>query len=235
MTGSDSQPVAIVTGASGGIGSAVCARLEQARWQVVATDVRAPERAESATVGLALDVTDSGAWAHVVDEILTRFDRVDALVNVAGMVCRGDLAQTTDETWNRVVAVNQTGTFYGIRAVAAPMRRAGKGSIVNISSIAGQTGFAGTIPYVASKFAVTGLTKAAALELGEAGVRVNSVHPGAIDTSMPTKLGPRQPINRFGRPEEIAELVLYLVTDASSFCTGAEFVADGGATAGIYR
>lgn len=176
-----------MTGASGGIGSAVCARLEDARWRVVATDVRAPERL--GTVGLALDVADSRVWTRVVNEVVATFGRVDALVNVAGVV----------------------------------------------SSIAGQTGFAGTIPYVATKFAVTGLTKAAALELGDAGIRVNSVHPGTIDTSMPSKLGPRQPINRFGRPEEIAELVHFLVTDASSFCTGAEFVADGGATAGIYR
>jgi 3alpha(or 20beta)-hydroxysteroid dehydrogenase len=170
-----------------------------------------------------------------VAAVLERFARIDALVNVAGIVSRGGLEATTDDTWARVIAVNQTGTFYGIRAVVGPMRQAGKGSIVNISSIAGQVGFAGTSPYVASKFAVTGLTKAAAMELGDSGIRVNSVHPGSIDTSMPSKLGPRQPINRFGQPDEIAEVVLFLIGDASSFCTGAEFVVDGGATAGIYR
>jgi 3alpha(or 20beta)-hydroxysteroid dehydrogenase len=229
------RPVVLVTGASGGIGSAVCTRFEQARWQVVATDVQAPERPHTESVGVALDVTDPSAWSSVVVEVVQRYGRLDALINVAGIVSRGGLDGTTDETWARVIAVNQTGTFYGMRAVTAAMRGRGKGSIVNISSIAGQTGFAGTIPYVASKFAVTGMTKAAAMELGDSGIRVNSVHPGSIDTSMPSKLGPRQPINRFGQPAEIAELVHFLASDASSFCTGGEYVADGGATAGIYR
>lgn len=134
-----------------------------------------------------------------------------------------------------MIAVNQTEVFYGIRAVAVPMREAGRGSIVNIASSAGLTGCPNLVAYVSSKFAVNGMTKTAALELGPNGIRVNSVHPGAVDTGMPTQLGPRLPINRFGLPEEIAEVVLFLLSDRSSYCTGAEFVADGGLLAGRYR
>ncbi|HWD77320.1 MAG TPA: SDR family oxidoreductase [Kribbella sp.] len=225
----------LVTGAAGGIGAAVCDRMEQAGWHVVAADLIAPERPGADSSSVALDVTDSSAWESVVAQAMSAHGRIDALANVAGVVSRGGLEEVSDKEWERVIAVNQTGTFYGIRAVAGPMREAGRGSIVNISSTAGMTGYVGSIPYVASKWAVRGMTKAAALEFGDQGVRVNSVHPGSIDTSMTRRLGPRQPINRYGRPEEIAELVHFLASDASSFCTGSEFVADGGSLAGIYR
>jgi 3alpha(or 20beta)-hydroxysteroid dehydrogenase len=115
------------------------------------------------------------------------------------------------------------------------MREAGRGSIVNISLTAGLTGVVGAIAYVASKFAVTGLTKAAAMELGDYGIRVNSVHPGSVEGGMARDLGPRLPINRFGQPREIAALVNFLLSDAASYCTGAQFVADGGQVAGIFR
>jgi 3alpha(or 20beta)-hydroxysteroid dehydrogenase len=231
----DGPRVVLVTGAAGGIGSAICTLLEQEGWQVVATDIAAPERSNIATAGLALDVTSSEAWRGVVAAVVDKFGHIDGLVNVAGIARRGMVWEASDEDWDDVVAVNQTGVFYGIRAVAAPMREAGSGSIVNISSNAGLTAFTNAIGYVASKFAVTGLTKAAALELGEDGIRVNSVHPGVIDTDLPASLGPRIPINRFGQPGEIAELVLFLLSDRSSYCTGAEFVADGGLLAGRYR
>jgi 3alpha(or 20beta)-hydroxysteroid dehydrogenase len=231
----DGPRVVLVTGPAGGIGSAICTLLEQEGWQVVATDIAAPERSNVATAGLALEVTSSEAWRGVVAPVVDKFGHIDGLVNVAGIARRGMVWEASDEDWDDVVAVNQTGVFYGIRAVAAPMREAGSGSIVNISSNAGLTAFTNAIGYVASKFAVTGMTKAAALELGEGGIRVNSVHPGVIDTDLPSSLGPRIPINRFGQVSEIAELVLFLLSDRSSYCTGAEFVADGGLLAGRYR
>lgn len=209
--------------------------MEQAGWQVVAADLSAPEQPGTGSLCVVLDVTDSAAWAATVARILDTYGRIDGLANVAGVVARGGLDEMTDEEWDRVIAVNQIGTFYGIRAVAGPMRAAGRGSIVNISSIAGMTGFAGSIAYVTSKWAVRGLTRAAALEFGDQGIRVNSVHPGSVDTSMTRRMGPRQPINRYAAPQEIAELVHFLASDASSYCTGSEFVADGGALAGIYR
>lgn len=229
----DAPPVVVVTGAAGGIGAGVCTLLEHEGWQVVATDLEPPERGNATC--LAHDVTSSGSWDDVTATVLGRFDRMDGLVNVAGIARRGMVWEATDEDWADVLAVNQTGVFYGMRAAAGPMRAAGRGSIVNISSNAGITAFTNAIGYVASKFAVTGMTKAAALELGDDGIRVNSVHPGVIDTGLPSSLGPRIPINRFGQPGEIAELVLFLLSDRSSYCTGGEFVADGGLLAGRYR
>jgi len=229
----DRDSVVLVTGAAGGIGAAICERIEAAGLQCVATDVGAPDRPSAWC--LPLDVTDPRDWTTVVEAVLERFARLDGLVNVAGVVARGNLHEISDDAWHHVISVNQTGTFYGMRAVARPMQQAGRGSIVNISSTAGLTGFAGSIPYVASKFAVTGMTRAAALELGDFGVRVNSVHPGSIEAPMARRLGPRLPINRFGRPEEIAELVHFLLSDASSYCTGSQFVSDGGQTAGLLR
>jgi 3alpha(or 20beta)-hydroxysteroid dehydrogenase len=209
--------------------------LEDRGWCVVATDLTAPSRPCETTVCVDHDVTSSSSWAATIRAALDRHGGVDGLVNVAGIARRGMVWEASDKDWDDVIAVNQTGVFYGIRAVAGPMRAAGRGSIVNISSNAGLTAFPNAIAYVSSKFAVTGMTKAAALELGPDGIRVNSVHPGAVDTGMPSKLGPRLPINRFGLPAEIAEVVAFLLSDRSSYCTGGEFVADGGLLAGRYR
>ncbi|PWI10417.1 hypothetical protein DIZ27_12510 [Streptomyces sp. NWU339] len=158
----EQPPVALVTGAAGGIGSAVCTVLEPNGWLVVATDLEAPDRAHGSTVCLAHDVTSPGSWSRAVGAALDRHSRVDGLVDVAGIARRGMVWETTDEDWDAVVSVNQTGVFHGIRAVSGTMREAGRGSIVDISSNAGLTAFPHAITYVASKFAVTGLTKAAA-------------------------------------------------------------------------
>ena len=231
----EGSPVAIVTGAAGGIGSAICTLLEQEGWRLVATDIIEPAREHPGTVCIEHDVTDAQSWDRVVDRTLSEHGGLTGLVNVAGIVRRGMVWEIADEDWDDVVAVNQTGVFYGLRAVSPVMRAAGRGSIVNISSVAGLTGLANCLSYVASKYAVTGMTKAAAMELGEYGVRANSVHPGSVDTGMPSGLGPKLPINRFGLPREVAEMVLFLLSERSSYCTGGEYVVDGGLLSGRYR
>lgn len=231
----EGQPVAIVTGAAGGIGSAICTLLEHEGWRLVATDIIEPAREHPGTVCIEHDVTDAQSWDRVVDLTLSQHGGLTGLVNVAGIIRRGMVWEIADEDWDDVVAVNQTGVFYGLRAVSPVMRAAGRGSIVNISSVAGLTGLANCLSYVASKFAVTGMTKAAAMELGEYGVRANSVHPGSVDTGMPNGRGPKLPINRFGLPTEVAEMVLFLLSERSSYCTGGEYVVDGGMLSGRYR
>jgi 3alpha(or 20beta)-hydroxysteroid dehydrogenase len=142
----------------------------------------------------------------------------------------------------RVVGVNQLGVFFGMRAAIPAMNRAGRGSIINISSVDGLSGTPMACAYVASKFAVRGMTKVAALELASSGIRVNSIHPGGVRTPMidfvpgvdaGALVEPSIPMKRLGTPEEIAHLALFLASDESSYCTGSEFVADGGATAGV--
>lgn len=189
-----------------------------------------------------LDVTREEDWERAVAETRQAFGRLDVLVNNAGIVRTGHLESHSRADFDAVVAVNQTGVFLGMRAVVGAMREAGGGSIVNISSNAGLEGVEGVIGYVASKWAVRGMTKTAALELGQYGIRVNSVHPGGVDTPMlggqelghmlATNPFAGQPIPRIARPEEIARLVLFLASDESSYSTGAEFAADGGRMAG---
>ena len=163
-----------------------------------------------------------------------RHGRIDGLVNNAGVHRRHDLLDADVELWNRIIAVNQTGTFLGMATVAPVMRDSGGGSIVNISSIAGMRGHQSPA-YVASKWAVRGLTRSAAAELGPHGIRVNSVHPGAIDTEMwradggtHESMGPRIPLRRIGEPSEIASVVMFLLSDEASYMTGAELLVDGG-------
>ena len=238
--------VALVTGAALNRGQGACeARLFAAEGAtVVLTDVR-PEagRETAARIGeraayLDLDVTDAAAWEAVVGEVLERHGRIDALVNNAGVWHTGGLLETSPEDYRRVVEINQTGVFLGMRAVAPAMKAQGGGSIVNISSAAGLRGDPNIHAYVASKWAVRGMTKAAALELAPFAIRVNSVHPGLIQTPMsatefePGKPDPGAgiPMGRVGQPEEVAELVAYLVADASAYVTGAEVAIDGGVT-----
>jgi cyclopentanol dehydrogenase len=191
-----------------------------------------------------LDVTDEVGWRAIVAATEQHFGRLDVLVNNAGIAEPAGIEDTSRERWDEVVAVNQTGTWLGMKAAIPAMRRSGGGSIVNISSIYGIVGSTTSSAYHAAKGAVRILTKQAALEYAGEGIRANSIHPGYIDTAMlqsPFEDLPEgtleefvtatTPLGRLGRPEEIANAALFLASDESSFVTGAELVVDGGTTA----
>jgi 3alpha(or 20beta)-hydroxysteroid dehydrogenase len=189
-----------------------------------------------------LDVSAEDDWTSVVGETVESLGGVDVLVNNAGILRFAALPDMSLEDYLRIVNVNQVGTFLGMRAVAKPMMAAGRGSIVNISSVEGLAGMPYLTAYTATKFAIRGMTKVAALELGPSGIRVNSVHPGMIETDMvkdaagghDVDLSPaakRIALRRMGQAEDIAEVVLFLASDRSAYVTGAELAADGGATA----
>jgi 3alpha(or 20beta)-hydroxysteroid dehydrogenase len=240
--------VAIITGAARGQGAAAAKLFVAEGAQVVIGDVLddlGKELAGSlgdAAVYRHLDVSAEDDWANVVNETVETWGGVDVLVNNAGILRFAALSEMPLEDYLQIVSVNQVGTFLGMRAVAKPMMSAGKGSIVNISSIEGLAGMPYLTAYTSTKFAIRGMTKVAALELGPHGVRVNSVHPGMIETEMvkdaagghDVDLSPaakRIALRRMGRSEDIAEVVLFLASDRSSYVTGAELAADGGATA----
>jgi len=192
------------------------------------------------------DVTDPRQWERVVDGAVARWGRLDVLVNNAGIGVVAPLDGLAPEDHQRVVDVNLNGVYYGMRAVAGPMRAHHSGAIVNVSSIDGLVGVLGMTSYSATKFAVTGMTRSAAIELGPAGIRVNSVHPGVINSPMvqeaPAEIHAKldalmamQPIARMGEPAEVAALVLFLASDEAGYITGAQFVIDGGHLAGPWR
>jgi 3alpha(or 20beta)-hydroxysteroid dehydrogenase len=231
--------VIIVTGGSRGIGAETCRHLSDAGATVVVADVLPEEgRAVAQEVGglfVHLDVTSEADWQSAVAEVIKTYGRLTGLVNNAGVVGFTPVGATSLDEWNRVIAINLTGVFLGMESATPAMRDAGGGVIVNISSTAGMQGYSNLAAYVASKWGVRGLTKAAALDLGKDNIRVVSVHPGGVRTPMTAgieeKMYSRQPIPRIGEPEEIAKLVVYLIADAT-YSTGTEFIADGGATVG---
>ncbi len=195
-------------------------------------------------VAQPLDVTDELAWKAIVAATEEHFGRLDVLVNNAGIADPAGIEDTSRERWDEIIAVNQTGTWLGIKSAAPAMRRAGGGAIINISSIYGIVGSSGSAAYHASKGAVRILTKQAAIQYAADGIRANSIHPGYVDTAMlraPLADRPEEeierliaattPLGRLGRPEEIAHAALFLACDESSFVTGAELVVDGGYTA----
>lgn len=244
--------IALVTGAGSGIGEA-CARLFARHGaRVIVSDFRPDAgRAVARDIGeramfRELDVRSLEGWDKLVTEAIRDFGGLDILVNNAGTGTGGGIERETPDEHRRVLDVNVTGVWAGIRAAVAAFDARGGGSIVNISSIDGLVGVEGLSTYVASKFAVTGLTRSLALELGPRNIRVNSVHPGIIETPMVARNTgksmqrlrnaiARQPIPRMGRPEEIADAALFFASDESSYCTGASLVVDGGHIAGPYR
>ncbi len=229
--------VAIVTGGAQGMGAADARMLVAEGAKVVIADILdEPGQALADELGDAarfvhLDVSDEEQWQAAVDTAVTEFGKVNVLVNNAGIVQVAPLKSLDVEKWNRVLAVNLTGAMLGIKAVLGPMKEAGGGSIINVSSIEGLRGASWVHSYVASKWGLRGLTKSAALELAADNIRVNSLHPGFIRTPM-TKHFPDDmvgtPLGRPGQPEEVATFVVFLASDESSFSTGSEFVVDGG-------
>ncbi|RIX52072.1 SDR family oxidoreductase [Paenibacillus nanensis] len=236
--------VAIITGAAQGMGAAHARRFVAEGAKVVLTDVKEAEGSALASelgenaLFIKHNVTSAADWAAVIGRAEEAFGPVHVLVNNAGITTAKSILETSEEEYRRIVDINQVSVFLGMKAVIPSMQKAGGGSIVNISSINGIVG--GAVGYTDTKFAVRGMTKAAALECSHYGIRVNSVHPGVIATPMvvqeDTKAAVEEfakhiPLKRVAQPEEVSNIVLYLASDESSYSTGAEFIVDGGITA----
>ncbi|KAB7648656.1 SDR family NAD(P)-dependent oxidoreductase [Polymorphobacter fuscus] len=251
MAGRVADKIALVTGAASGLGAETARRLAAEGAFVMLTD-RNPEGAEvAAAIGeradfMLHDVTSEDDWAAVVTATMARFGSIGVLVNNAGVA--GSALALLDHDlgdWRRILSVNLDGVFLGLRHCGPVMAAKGGGSVINLSSILGKVGMAGAAAYCASKGGVTMLTKAAAVEWAPLGIRVNSVHPGFIDTPMVAgalhaaengnemrdRLMAAHPMARFGVPREIADAIVFLASDESGFMTGAELVVDGGYTA----
>ncbi len=244
--------VAIVSGAARGQGEAEARLFVEEGARVVLGDVlddqgqRVADELGDRARYVHLDVSSESDWESAVKTAEAEFGAVSVLVNNAGILKFAPLAEMSLADYLAVIEVNQVGCFLGMRAVVPSMERAGGGSIVNISSINGLVGYPGTMGYTASKFAIRGMTKAAAVELGPRGIRVNSIHPGPVDTEMVRPAGMEgmpsadeqasmfaaYPLRRNAQPIEMALVALFLASDRSSYCSGSEFLADGGMLAG---
>ncbi|MCV7194934.1 SDR family oxidoreductase [Mycobacterium angelicum] len=234
--------VALVSGGARGMGASHVRALVAEGAKVVSGDILDDEgTAVVAEFGDAahyvhLDVTDPEQWEAAVEAAVSRFGGLHVLVNNAGIINLGTIEDYALSEWQRILDINLTGVFLGIRAAVKPMKAAGRGSIINISSIEGMAGTIACHGYTATKFAVRGLTKSTALELGPSGIRVNSIHPGLIRTPM-TEWVPEDifqtALGRIAEPQEVSNLVVYLASDESSYSTGSEFVVDGGCVAGL--
>ncbi|GAA5040828.1 glucose 1-dehydrogenase [Streptomyces similanensis] len=236
----------IITGGARGLGAETARQAIGAGAKVVITDVLSDEgEATAAELGanarfVRHDVTSEDDWRQVADVARAEFGGVHGLVNNAGVSTGQYLEAESVAYFRKVLDINLTGVFIGMKTVIPAMRENGGGSIVNVSSAAGLMGLALTAGYGASKWGVRGLTKIGAVELGTAGIRVNSVHPGMTYTPMTASVGiergegnyPNTPMGRVGEPHEIASAVVYLLSDAASYVTGAELAVDGGWTTG---
>jgi 3alpha(or 20beta)-hydroxysteroid dehydrogenase len=244
--------VALITGGARGQGEAEARLFHREGARVVIADVleelgkALEQELGEGALFVRLDVSSEDDWREAVAATLERFGGLNILVNNAGILKLAPMLEMSLDDYMAVVHVNQIGCFLGMKTAGRAIVDSGGGSIINTSSIGGLWGIPGGAAYTASKFAVTGMTKTAAIELGSAGVRVNSIHPGIIDTDMVREHAPQDldmemdadavgaalPVGRMGKPEDIAALALFLASDESAFCTGSSFVADGGVMAG---
>lgn len=247
--------VALITGAARGIGAASARRYLEEGARVIVADRRIEEGealvselcepGRGAARFAELDITQPESWQVTIEQAISAYGRLDILVNNAGIIRVAPLEKTDLDLFRKVVDTNLTGTFLGIKAAMEPMRAAGGGSIVNFSSVQGLEGREGLSAYSSSKFAIRGLTKTCAIELGPLGIRVNVVVPGPTRTKMTERKGwededydaayGNYPLGRMAQAREVAEVVVFLGSDESSFCTGGDFVVDGGVSVGKPR
>lgn len=234
--------IAVVTGGRGGMGKAIANLLCDAGAQVIAADLGEAPAEEEGRAGIAfmpLDVADPAQWAVLVARVEEDFGPISILVNCAGLFHLGAVEDTDPKQLDAMLGVNQAGPLFGIKAVTPSMKRAGGGAIVNIASGAAMRGFPGIAGYTMSKWGLRGLSRSAAAELAPYGIRVNAIHPGAIETPMLhvhsdahiEAVRQKTPLQRTGTPEDIAKVVLFLVSDMASYVTGTDLPVDGGVLA----
>ena len=241
MTGSLSDRVVFITGAGSGIGRAIADAARRAGAHVVGADIGDTTAMADLDLALTLDVSDAAAMDAATAQILSEFGRIDWLVTCAGLALMGSATEMALACWDKALAVNLTGTMLAARAVLPAMAAAGRGSIVTLASIYGMTGSPGNLPYAVSKGGVLQLTRSIAADYGAAGIRINALSPGFIETPMTGMLQHESPVRngfinmhllkRPGQPEEVAKAAIFLLSDDASFITGANIPVDGGFSA----